>query len=152
MNLKKGLRARKPNSAIDITPLVDIVFNLLIFLLLSTTFKTREESFSIVLPVGDQQTRVTRVSRPSVFITKDGEYILFVSGNDPENPTAGTGPVSLDTLSAELGRLARTKGLDLSISVRADGGTDYQSVMNVVNECYRHGIERVYFPYKSSGP
>ncbi|MBM4356184.1 MAG: biopolymer transporter ExbD, partial [Deltaproteobacteria bacterium] len=56
MNLRRGLKRRGVGAAIDITPLVDVVFNLLIFLLVSTTFKSQEQAFSIVLPVGDQKT------------------------------------------------------------------------------------------------
>jgi len=148
MNFRKGLRRRKSSVAIDITPLVDVVFNLLIFLLVSTTFKTQEQSFSIVLPVGDQKTQVTKVKRPTVFVTKVGEYILFRPGEDLAVPVKGTRQMSLQELSHSLGALARESGTETTVNIKGDADSSYQRILDVVNECQRHGIERVHFLYK----
>ncbi len=150
MNLTKGLARRRQPGAIDITPLVDVVFILLIFLLVSTTFKTRENAFSIVLPVGDQKSRVTKVKRPTVFVTRTGQYIFYTQGEDPSQPVSGTRHVSLRELSRAISGLVDESGANVSVSIKGDAGANYQNIMDVVNECYRHGIERVYFPYKSS--
>lgn len=148
MNLKKGLTRRRQPGAIDITPLVDVVFILLIFLLVSTTFKTRENAFSIVLPIGDQKSRTTKVKRPTVFVTRAGLYIFYTQGDNPEQPVPGTRHVSLRELSKAISGLVKEAGKNVSVSIKGDAGASYQKIMDVVNECYRNGIERVYFPYK----
>jgi len=148
MNFKRGLSGRRSISAIDITPLVDVVFILLIFLLVSTTFKSKEQAFSIVLPVGDQESRVTKVERPTVFVSRMGRYVLYEPGENPDVPVEGTGHLTLPQLSEQLERLARESGTETSISIKGDAKTDYQHILDVVNECRRHGLERVFFPYK----
>ena len=148
MDLKKGIKRRGTSAAMDITPLVDVVFILLIFLLVSTTFKTQEQAFSIVLPVGDQKTQVTQVKRPTVFVTKEGSYILYEPGEDPGVPVEGSPRMTLGQLSGSLRRLAVESGTDTSLNIKGDADSSYQKILDVVNECRRHGLERVHFLYK----
>ncbi len=148
MNFRRQLKFRSASAAMDITPLIDVVFILLIFLLVSTTFKSQEQAFSIVLPVGDQQSRVTKVIRPTVFVTKGGDYILYTPGDDPETPVQGTRQMTLPELSEALQALAAGSGGDMAINIKGDAQTDYQRILDVVNECQRHGLGRLYFPYK----
>lgn len=148
MNLRREPGSRRGLSPIDITPLVDVVFILLIFLLVSTTFKSKEQAFSIVLPVGDQESRVTRVERPTVYVSRMGQYVLYEPGEDPAVPVEGTGHLTLPQLSERLKAIVGRSGKETSISVKGDAKTDYQHILDVVNECRRHGLERVYFPYK----
>lgn len=148
MNLRRGLKRRGVGAAIDITPLVDVVFNLLIFLLVSTTFKSQEQAFSIVLPVGDQKTEVTKVRRPTVFVTKGGEFVLYEPGGERQEPVAGTRFLSVQQLSTALERLARRSGTDTAVNIKGDASASYQRILDVVNECRRHGLNRVFFPYK----
>jgi len=148
MNFRKGLRLRQVSPAMDITPLVDVVFILLIFLLVSTTFKSQEHAFSILLPVGDQKTRVARVKRPTVFVTRLGRYILFAPDDAVTQPQAGSEELTLEELSHALNELVEKRGTRTAVSVRGDARTSYQKILDVVNECHRHGLERVYFPYK----
>ena len=148
MNFQRSLNLRRVGPAIDITPLVDVVFILLIFLLVSTTFKSKEQAFSIILPVGDQESSVTKVKRPTVFVTRSGEYILFEPQAGSALPDKGTRHISLEQLSVALGDLARRRGKESSVNIRGDAQADYQLILDVVNECHRHGLQRVYFPYK----
>jgi biopolymer transport protein ExbD len=148
MNFQKGLRLRRSTAAIDITPLVDVVFILLIFLLVSTTFKSQEHAFSIVLPVGDQQTRVTQVTRPTVFVTREGNYVLYTPTKGSDAPVTGSRMLSLGELSQALRDLAATGGKETAVNIKGDAKADYQQILDVVNECQRHGLQRVYFPYK----
>lgn len=148
MNLKKTIKRGRFAIGIDITPLVDVVFILLIFLLVSTTFKSRENAFSIVLPVGDQKSRVTKVKRPTVFVSREGEYIFYMASDKPSEPVEGKHLSDMKELGASLKELVKALGDETSVSIKGDAETSYQSIMDVVNECYRHGVHRVYFPYK----
>lgn len=148
MNFRKYRLSRRVPAAIDITPLIDVVFNLLIFLLVSTTFKSQEQAFSIVLPVGDQPSKVAKVLRPTVFVNNDGDYYLYTPGESRTEVVQAGRPLSIEELSGRLSSLAARDGVPTGLSVQADHSVDFQKVLNVVNECKRHGIERVYFPYK----
>jgi len=145
MNLRRAKR-RTPGPGIDITPLVDVVFILLIFLLISTTFKTREHAFTIVLPRASETRAVVTAKRPTVFVTRGGEIYLYLPSEGAAS-VKGLPVGSLDELELRLDRL-KASSPGVGISVKADSATEYQRIMDVVNQCYRTGIERVFFPFQ----
>ena len=145
MNLRRAAR-RTPGTGIDITPLVDVVFILLIFLLISTTFKTREHAFSIVLPRASETRAVVTAKRPTVYVTREGDIFLYLPSDGSES-VEGLPVGSLSELELRLDRL-KASSPGVGISVKADSATEYQRIMDVVNQCYRTGIERVFFPFR----
>lgn len=149
MNFKKGLARRRSAVGVDLTPLIDVVFNLLIFLLISTTFKNQEQAFSIVLPKGDQPAQVAKAKRATVFVTRDGKYVFYAPepGSDLQ---FGQEFLSLDGLGAAINRYVEKEGVEKSISIKADAETDYQAIIDVVNQARGSGVERVFFPYRKS--
>ena len=88
MNLRQGTQ-RSPGPGIDITPLVDVVFILLIFLLISTTFKNRENAFRILLPQASEKRAVVSAKRPTIYVTREGEMFLYVPTADGTEAVAG---------------------------------------------------------------
>lgn len=76
------LRARRssrfrPGPSLDLTPMVDVVFLLVIFFMVSTTFITLESGLPVDLP--EAQTSVAEPSTlPTVTVTKDGQ--IFFGG------------------------------------------------------------------------
>jgi biopolymer transport protein ExbD len=91
---------------------------------------------------------VTKVQRPTVFVTKGGDYVLYTPGDDPNEPVQGTAQMTLPQLSEQLLKLKETTGADTALNIKGDAQTDYQRILDVVNECQRHGLKRIYFPYK----
>ena len=146
MNLRSRL-ARRDGAEINITPLVDVVFILLIFLLISTTFRTREHAFTIVLPKATEKRTLVSAKRPTVYVTREGAYYFYTPDRAQGGEVEGLPIKSLRDLQLRLEEL-RSRDPDTSISVKADSDTDYQKVMDVVNQCYRVGIERVSFPFQ----
>lgn len=148
MNIRKGL-GLKGSAGIDITPLVDVVFILLIFLLISTTFKKKEMAFPINLPTATEKTTTVVVERPTVFVTAAGEYYFYVASGDGSRPVDGIHVRSLDELKLRLEELKKRRP-DISISVKGDNATTYQHIINVVNQCYQAGIRKVHFPFQQA--
>lgn len=146
MNLRQGTR-RSPGLGIDITPLVDVVFILLIFLLISTTFKTRENAFQILLPQASEKRAVVTAKRPTIYVTRGGEMFLYVPTAAGTDAVEGHPVGSLGELELRLERLKEVSP-GVGISVKADSATEYQRIMDVVNTCYVTGIERVFFPFR----
>lgn len=68
-------RPRQDEPSVSLTPLIDVVFLLLIFFMVSTTF-TRESHLKVELPQADGEAAETEVEQIDVVITPDGQYIL----------------------------------------------------------------------------
>ncbi|MGB1951820.1 MAG: ExbD/TolR family protein [Marinobacter sp.] len=72
----KFKRQRSQEVGVDLTPLIDVVFLLLIFFMVSTTF-TRESHLKVELPQASAEARAeTEVREIDVVINAEGQYIL----------------------------------------------------------------------------
>ena len=68
---------RQPVEPVDVnlTPLIDVVFLLLIFFMVSTTF-TRERELTVELPEASAEAQAETQERIEIEITADGEYAV----------------------------------------------------------------------------
>ncbi|MGD8176519.1 ExbD/TolR family protein [Marinimicrobium sp. ARAG 43.8] len=66
-------RQPRENDSINLTPLIDVVFLLLIFFMVSTTF-TKETHLSIDLPEAEGEPAVEVDAPLDILITAEGEY------------------------------------------------------------------------------
>jgi biopolymer transport protein ExbD len=69
----KFRRQRREDVGINLTPLIDVVFLLLIFFMVSTTF-TRETQLSIDLPEAEGQPREQPGEEIEILVNESGEY------------------------------------------------------------------------------
>jgi biopolymer transport protein ExbD len=69
----KFRRQKLEEVSINLTPLIDVVFLLLIFFMVSTTF-TRETQLSIDLPEATGEAREARQDEIEILIAETGEY------------------------------------------------------------------------------
>ena len=117
--------------AVNLTPMIDVVFLLIIFFLVGTKFYELEREISVQLPE-------TSDARP---LTKPPQEIIINVSRD--------GQITVDqvVLSAErlVGVLqqARTRYPDQSVLVRGDRDAKHQMVVTVLGACVRAGIHRM---------
>jgi biopolymer transport protein ExbD len=71
----KFTRQRSQEVGVDLTPLIDVVFLLLIFFMVSTTF-TRENHLNIELPEASGERSEQQADMIDVVINADGQYRL----------------------------------------------------------------------------
>jgi biopolymer transport protein ExbD len=72
----KFKRQRSQEVGVDLTPLIDVVFLLLIFFMVSTTF-TRESHMQVELPeASGEPAPASEVQQIDVVINAEGQYIL----------------------------------------------------------------------------
>ena len=142
-------RHRRPviETVIDITSLVDVVFLLLIFLLVTTTFKSREYAFPLALPTATETELVLRAERPTIFVSREGQFFLLEIPDDGADPADPADPIDREELERRLARFVEREP-DAEISIKAEGGTNYQRFVDVLDACRKVGIEHVLLPYE----
>ena len=128
----KFQRRIREELAINLTPLIDVVFLLLIFFMVTTTF-TRETRLAVNLPQADGES-VTEVSNQiEILVSQGGVY--SINGRQLVNSR-------LETLMAGLEEI--TQG-DRSVSVLliADAEASHQSVVTAMDAIGQSGFSRL---------
>jgi biopolymer transport protein ExbD len=117
---------------VNLTPLIDVVFLMLIFFMVSTTFE-RHAELLIDLPKADAAQEEQR--REIIELAIDAQGRFFVNGQELVN----TRPA---TLEAALTRMSEGDS-SLPLIVRADGRTPHQSVVTAMDVAARLGFSRL---------
>jgi biopolymer transport protein ExbD len=130
-------RSRNPEIEINVTSLIDVVFLLLIFFMVATTFK-QERDLDVTLPKTTQTGAVAPTERAAieVVISTQGAYYLN------ESPLAGHGIEDLKQALAD----AAAGDQDLPVVIRADENTPLQAVVRVLDAASQIGLRHVRIP------
>ena len=113
---------------LNFTPMVDIVFNLLIFFMVSTQFVDDERKVDLSLPDVGGGAGLSEVPRSrTINVFKDGSITL------------DSQPVNVTELRSLLAA-AHRQYEGLQVTIRGDGAAPYQSVAAVVTACRQAGI------------
>lgn len=126
-------RTRPEEISVNLTPLIDVVFLLLIFFMVSTTF-TRETQLELDLPEAASGNPVeTRAQQIEVTISATGEVAI----NDKTLLAPG-----LDSIKSAL---QRESGGDtqLPVVITADGNASHQSVITAMDAAGQLGFRRL---------
>jgi len=136
--------------AIDITSLVDVVFLLLIFLLVTTTFKKDEHAFPITLPTSSHASVTVTTDKTTVFIDGEGTFhLLVIPADAPMGSVDETMavPVTEEELRARLLAI-HAKTPSTPIAIKGEKSTSYQDMVNVVSLLEDVGFRQIFFPYQ----
>jgi biopolymer transport protein ExbD len=127
---------RNPESeggaAIELTPIIDMVFLLLIFFLAATTFHQSEREMQIALPAASSAGPISTALR-EIVINVDENGRIIVSGGVLE-------PEDLRTLIND----AVAANPDQKVTVRGDRTTAYANIVQVLDICKGGGIQEPY--------
>lgn len=128
MNFKKK---KSPEINLEITPLVDVIFLLLIFFVLSTQFIDLK-SMSIDLPSIDKKTMSNLPeNRVKIEISKEGDVLI--------------NNIILDTFSLKsLNKELRSISPEIKTAIiSADSDTKYQYLVTIMESLNRNGFENI---------
>lgn len=122
---------KKSNAAanLSLTPLIDVVFLLLIFFLVTSKFDEEERRLPIDLPVATSATPMTQRPR-EVTVDIDREGSLFANGQR----------VDLAELEATLRRAVANNPTNQTVVIRADAEVAFQPVVTVMDMCNATGV------------
>jgi len=126
---------------INLTPLIDVVFLLLIFFMVSTTF-SKESELRIQLPESSDRPREQRTT-PVLVVEISAEGVYAVKGPDEESARQLLG-TDRETLYRALSS-ATNKRADLVTIIRADRQTPHASVVRAMDIARRLGYTDITF-------
>ena len=114
---------------LSLTPLIDVVFLLLIFFLVTSEFEEEERRLRIVLPTATTATPMTGKPR-EIVIDVDADGIVYLGGQ----------PTSLENLEELLTAAVAKNPTNQTAVIRADRATSFQPVVSVMDVCNRSGV------------
>ncbi|MEZ6131608.1 MAG: biopolymer transporter ExbD [Planctomycetaceae bacterium] len=115
---------------LNLTPMIDIVFLLIIFFMVGTRFSEIEQQYDIELPTAAAVEPMS--SRPDALILN-----VARSGDITLNGER----LSLAELQTKL-EAARAAYAEQAVLIRGDGDGTYQAIVDVMDTCYRARIHR----------
>ncbi len=125
-----------PKESVDInlTPLIDVVFLLLIFFMVSTTFN-RDSELSIELPAASAEAQKRRPESIEVAIDVQGRF--YVNGRQLLNTQSRTLRQALESAAGD--------NESPPIIISADAKTPHQAVVQIMDAARRLGFVRLTF-------
>jgi biopolymer transport protein ExbD len=116
-------------SNLSLTPLIDIVFLLLIFFLVATRFAEEEQEMSVQLPEASEAQPLTSKPR-ELFINIDAEGRYYVTGKI----------IALRELESVLNQSRVNNPGKITVVIRADKRVTWQYVVSAMNACNKAKI------------
>lgn len=119
-------RKKRKIMALDLTPLIDVVFLLLIFFMVSTTFN-KYGKIDIELP-SSTVVNQTKDSKIEIVIDKNEKYFAIVDGKTSE--------IDINNLEELLTGVKE-------VSITGDKNLKYQVVMDTITKVKKQGVENL---------
>lgn len=122
-----GRRQRRESLAMDLTPLIDVVFLLLVFFLVTSTFKKDELALLLKLPKAEQGSgSEKKVDQLTIELSSDQ---VAVNGKKS----------SIDELPATLQAAQK----DILVNLRVDGDVKYTRLVKVLDLLQTNKLENI---------
>ncbi len=116
---------------LNLAPMIDIVFLLIIFFMVGTTFTQMDRDIEVQVPeVADSGALTAPPDRRVINVHKDGRITMDRRG------------VTLQELS-ELLKDAQSQYAGLGVTIRGDGSSTWDRVAQVLNTCRQVGINDI---------
>lgn len=128
----KFKRQHREELELNLTPLIDVVFLLLIFFMVSTTFQ-KESEISLQLPRASEAASPSEVDNIEVVINAAGRFYV----NDQELVKSDA-----ESLQAALYKLI-DGNRDIPLTIRADAQTPHQAVVTAMDAAGQLGMLRM---------
>ncbi len=121
-------------AALSLTPLIDVVFLLLIFFLVASRLSQEDRQLDIALPSAANAMPMT-VMPQELVVNVDSQGRIFIDGIE----------IGLDQFEAMLKQRVVDNPVGQSVVIRADRRVQFQTPINVMDVCLKFGV-----PYSAS--
>ena len=139
---------------VDLTPMIDVTFLLLIYFMVTTMLKQPEAELSIQLPGKPQSSDVTPMDMLKVRIGDEGE--VYLNDSEIEDGFDFQMPDLVANLKTQKGMRdqlissgAKTKAeAELKVEIESSGIAEHQAAISVLNACSEAGVNKVTFTFQ----
>lgn len=132
--MKAPLRERPPGMRFNITPLIDVVFLLVIFFLVTAHFAQNEQVEAVELPRASEGADAAESARRMIVsVTRDG--LLFVKGRQ----------ITAAEFEGLLQENAGGRTADYELRIRSDQLATYEQIEPLVFAALRVGVTKIGF-------
>lgn len=123
---------RSEDPDVNLTPMIDVVFLLLLFFMVSTSF-IRESSLKVDLPEATGKAMVEQEDPVDIVIKADGQFLV----NDEALPI-----INRETLTTVLKRIVGDRD-DPHIIISADANAEYQHIVTAMDTAQQLGYTKL---------
>lgn len=128
VTIKKGTAI----SSLSMTPLIDIVFLLLIFFLVTTRFAEEDHELEVMLPTASE-------AKPLIQKPKE----IFINIDDAGAYFLGNEQVGIEKMEQLLASVDVNNPMGQTVIIRADKRCQWDTVVAAINACHRAGIHDI---------
>lgn len=126
VKIKKGSSL----DSLNMTPLIDVVFQLVLFLLVTTRFSQEDRELDVVLPsASEAKPLIAQPKELFVNIDKDGKF--FVDGKF----------MGSEEVKTVMQRAVDNNPVNQFVVIRADKHVEFDSVVTIMDLCNKVGIQ-----------
>jgi biopolymer transport protein ExbD len=126
---------------LNLTPMIDIVFQLLIFFLVATRFEEEERELDLVLPqASEAMARIAKPKEMFINVDRDGKIIL------------GARQLTATELLAQLRQAQVDNPGRQTVIIRGDERCDLKHIVAVMNVCSKANIRDCRITAAPPGP
>jgi len=134
----KTIQIEEENTEMQMAPMIDIVFQLIIFFMCATTFQTYESELKTNMPVDSQSLDMSKIENVIVFIERSGR--ILVEGREYDSVGSNDLPQLVTML-----RNLKSFFENPPVIIQSDVDAKHQRVVDVLNACAAAGITSVTF-------
>ncbi|MDP6444233.1 MAG: biopolymer transporter ExbD [Pirellulaceae bacterium] len=124
----------------NMTPMIDVVFLLIIFFLVSSHLAKQESQLDLPLPVADSGDTPVDSEQPRVTVNVLAEGAIRLAGRDT--------PINM--LVARLQQHRQKEGPNLEVRIRSDRTVPYRNIEPIMKACADAGVWNVAFSVYNS--
>ena len=133
--------SREPEPAsMQLAPMIDIVFLLLIFFIVTWQYTRSETELSVKVPTAEEGVQKSR-ARGEIIISVLADGTIRIEGNS----------VNFAQLRDKLTAIAK-QFKNQPVRIRGDGGVSYQRIVEVIDTCQKAGIWNISFATQRPEP
>lgn len=117
----------------NMTPMIDVVFQLIIFFLVSSHLAKQEVQLQLPLPAADSGENLKEDDKPRLTVNVLADGTLLLAGRE----------VTRSELAGRLAERIADLGRDVEVRIRSDRSVAYRHVEPIMLACARSGIWNV---------